>query len=119
MEDNFMASKTFDFATMVSIISGRKFTNLESIYNALAFLTENKIPTNQLTKTLDSAKKHILKSYPELEDIGIDVVINDKKEAQDFIESLSKIFGNEFTLTPMAENEYELNSTKKFKELIR
>ena len=115
-----MEKRTFDFATMISIISGRMFTSMEKLYDALNFLTQETIYTHQIPKILPPSAKHILKTYPELEDIGKDVIINSEEEAERFIKSLSQIFGNEFTLEPMSDEEYShTDPFEDLKDLIR
>ena len=99
--------KSFDLATMISIISGKLFTSWENLNSALNFLTGESLYTHQIPRAANVASKHILKSYPELEDIGKDVIINSDYEREAFVGSLVKIFGNEFILEPIKEDEYE------------
>ena len=66
--------KSFDLATMISIISGKLFTSWENLNSALNFLTGESLYTHQIPRAANVASKHILKSYPELEDIGKDEI---------------------------------------------
>ena len=101
-----MENRIFDLGTVMSLVSGKRFTSMEKIYDALNFLTQSEIYTHQIPRAIDACTKHIIKTYPELAGIGDDVIINDEEECMKFISDLKMVFGDEFVLEPLPKEEY-------------
>ena len=93
--------RNFDLGTIISITSGRMFTQLNNIYDILSYLTNRNIYTHQVQYVSELAKYHILEKYPMLEGVGAYVSISSEEEAISFINEQKKIYGESLTLNPI------------------
>lgn len=94
-------SKEFDLGAILSITAGRLFTDMDDYYDILSYLIGEKVSTLSILSDGDVAKKYILSLYPELEGIGVGVVINSYKDVEKFVGEQKKIYGDKLSLTPM------------------
>ncbi len=100
-------SKNFDLGTVLSITSGRLFTDMGNIYEILNYLTTSSLWTHQLSQAQEIAKPYILAKFPELENVGSEVIINSKDDVIKFLDEQQKIYGNSFSIEPMPLDKYE------------
>jgi len=100
IEKNF---KEFDLGAILNITTSRLFTNMDDVYEVLNYLTGDSLFTHQLPRVMETAKPYVLSLYPQLEGVGVDVVINSFEEAKAFIDEQKKIYGDKLPLTPMSK----------------
>jgi len=96
-------SKQFDLGAILNITTSRLFTNMDDVYEVLNYLTGDSLFTHQLPRVMETAKPYVLSLYPQLEGVGVDVVINSFEEAKAFIDEQKKIYGDKLPLTPMSK----------------
>lgn len=96
--------KNFDLDVILTVTSGRLFTNIENLYDILNYLTNDKIYTHEIPYLMNIAKKYILSKYPQLVNVGRDVAINNWQDIKNFIDEQKKIYGNSIRISPMQKN---------------
>jgi len=97
--------KEFDLGTVLSITTGRLFTDLDNVYSALNYLTGDNIYTHQIARVVKVAGPYVLSKYPQLEGVGSDLVVNSEEDVITFLKEQKKIYGNKFALTPMTKED--------------
>ena len=58
--------RNFDLGTVLSITTGRVFTEFGNIYKILNYLSRDNLFTNQLPRVVEIAQPYILARYPQL-----------------------------------------------------
>ena len=113
----------FDIETVLSITTGRKFTDMANINKLLCFLTGMQLSPFELTKAREVAKDYILETYPQLKDLDKDLNVVTPGDATHFIDEQKMIFGNVFALSPLPEGSYTKQSeeelVKEFANLMK
>ncbi len=114
--------KSFDLGSVLTVTTGRLFTEMEKVYDILNYLSNDSIYTHQIPRVMEAAQPYVLTQYPQLEGVGKDVVINSWKDAKAFLDSQKEVFGDSFALSPMPkemcehidsiEEAIEMRSTK-------
>ena len=95
--------RRFDLGIIISVISGRVFTEIENMYDILDYLTGDSIYTHQIPRVMDQVRPYILSIYPGLEGIGSDAIVTCKEEALAYIDEKKKIFGDSLPLKPITK----------------
>lgn len=98
-------SKQFDLGAILNITTSRLFTNMDDVYEVLNYLTGDSLFTHQLPRVMETAKPYVLSLHPELEGVGVDVVINSFEDAKAFVDEQKKIYGEKLSLTPMSKTD--------------
>jgi len=98
-------SKQFDLGAILNITTSRLFTSMDDVYEVLNYLTGDSIFTHQIPRVMDAAKPYVLSLHPELEGVGVDVVINSFEDAKAFVDEQKKIYGDKLSLTPMSKTD--------------
>lgn len=98
--------RKFDIETVLSITTGRKFTDMANINDILCFLTGVELSPFELTKAREVAKDYILEAYPQLKDLDKDLNVVTPGDATHFIDEQRMVFGNVFALSPLPEGSY-------------
>ena len=98
-------SKQFDLGAILNITTGRLFTNMDDVYDVLNYLIGNSFFIHQMPRIMDAAKPYILSLHPELEGVGVDVVINSFEDAKAFVDEQKKIYGDKLPLKPMSKTD--------------
>lgn len=98
-------SKQFDLGAILNITTGRLFTNMDDVYDVLNYLIGNSFFIHQMPRIMDAAKPYILSLHPELEGVGVDVVINSLEDAKVFVDEQKKIYGDKLPLKPMSKTD--------------
>ena len=109
-------SQKFDIETILSITTGRKFTDMENIRKSLCFLTGVELSPFELTKAAEVCKDYILESFPQLKGIVINEDFVTPGEATHFVDEQRMIYGNAFELAPLPEGTFE---KKPEEELVK
>lgn len=99
--------KTFNLGSILTITTGRLFTEMDNVYEILNFLSEESIYTHQIPKVMKIAQQYVLDKCPQLNGVGQDIVINSFDDAKKFLNSQEDILGNCFSLTPIPKNLLE------------
>ena len=115
MKGWYKMARKFDLGTVLSITSERLFTDMGNIYEILNYLTDDELWTHQLSRAEDSAKPYLLSLFPELKNVGANVIINSKEDVDNFLAEQAKIYGNSFEFEPMPLGMY--NHMSPFEEL--
>ena len=68
-------------------------------------LIGNSFFIHQMPRIMDAAKPYILSLHPELEGVGVDVVIKSFEDAKAFVDEQKKIYGDKLSLTPMSKTD--------------
>lgn len=120
-----MESKEFDLGIILSLTTGRIFAKLDKIYDAVDYLTNDKIYTHQMIRVLPILKEYVLSTYPELRGIGEEEKFENVSEIQLFLKEQKEKFGNSLKLSqiskdmgyqhidPIIEASFLLQKTKK------
>lgn len=116
-------SQKFDIETVLSITTGRKFTDMENIRKALCYLTGVDLSPFELTKAAEVSKNYILETFPQLKGVDASVDFVTPGEATHFVDEQRMIYGNVFELQPLPEGSYtkqpEEELVKDFAELMK
>lgn len=107
MEANKVNEKVFDLGTVLTVTSGKVFTEIDNVYDILNHLSNDSIYTHQISRLMQVAQPWVLAKYPQLEGVGSDVIINNEQEAKMFVEKQKELFGNEFGLSPIPKELYQ------------
>ncbi len=99
--------RNFDLGTVLTITSGRLFTNMDNVYDILNYLSNDEIYTHQIPRVMKVAQVHVLGRYPQLDGVGKDVIINSEQDVKAFIDEQKGIYGDSFGLSPMTEEMYQ------------
>ena len=111
--------RNFDLGTVLSITTGRVFTEFGNIYKILNYLSRDNLFTNQLPRVAEIAQPYILTRYPQLNGVGKDVIINSQADVETFLNSQKKVLGDSFALSPMPEEMCEhINPIKEAEQMI-
>ena len=97
----------FDIETILSITTGRKFTDMENIRKVLCFLTGTELSPFELTKAQEVAKNYILENYPQLKGVDASADFVTPGDATHFVDEQRMIYGNAFALSPLPEGSYQ------------
>lgn len=108
-------NKTFDLATVLSVVSGHTLTHIENIYKLKNFLINGNLYTIGLITDNEICKNYILEKYPFLTNINIPENLNSWNEKNKFIEEQKNIYGNIFELSPISNSLIEENVDRKIK----
>ncbi len=92
----------FELETILTITSGRIFTDIIYIFDILNYLT-NVEYLSQFPHVLKDAQSYILKRYPELNGVGKDVTISSEQDVKVFIDEQKRIHGDSLALSPIPE----------------
>ena len=112
MNNEETVQREFDLGAVLNITSGRLFTNMDDIYDMLEFITGSKLYTQMLPEASVLAKAYVLLFHPELQGVGLDAVINNQEDADNFVKEQKKKFGDTITLSPIGKtNELPANKT--------
>lgn len=95
--------RNFDLGTVLTITSGRLFTDMDNVYDILNYLSNDEIYTHQIPRVMKAAQSHVLGRYPQLDGVGKEVVINNEQDVKTFIHEQKEIYGDSFGLSPMSE----------------
>lgn len=99
--------KEFDLETVLTITSGRLFTNMNNLYMILQYMFSEDLHQHHLSRALEDGREHILSIYPQLEGVGEDLIINNNRDIQNFIIKQKEIYGENLTITPIANTKEE------------
>lgn len=95
--------KNFDLGTVLTITSGRLFTDIDNVYDVLNYLSNDDIYTHQIPRIMQVAQSYVLGRQPQLDGVGKDVVINNEQDVKAFIDGQKAIYGDSFGLSPISE----------------
>lgn len=112
------SSKTFDLATVLTITSGRYFTDIENVFEILSFVCNNQITSyNEMPYYHPVVQSYLLKKYPQLRNVGIDVMTDTWDDVHNFINSKIKIYGDKFEIEPLSRViNFNVNPSDTFKQ---
>lgn len=79
-------------------------------------MTDDDLYTHQLPRAVKSVQPYVLSLYPQLEGVGVDVVINSFDDAKAFVDEQKKVFGDKLVLTPIPK-EYGYSHIDPVEEL--
>lgn len=101
--------KSFDIATILTVITRTKLTSDKNIENILTFLL-GRIPTiDELSKTIEQGRVHILRLYPELNNINITSNnIKSKDGIYNVVHEYKSVYGEYLDITPI--NNIEIST---------
>lgn len=111
-------SKTFDLATVLTITSGRYFTDIKNVFEILSFVCNNQITDyNEMPYYHPVVQSYLLKKYPQLRNVGLDIKTDTWDDVHNFINSQIKIYGDKFEIEPLSRViSFNVNSSNKFKQ---
>ncbi len=89
--------RTFDLGSVLTVTTGRLFTEMDKVYDILNYLFNDNIFTHQMKAT----QSYVLARYPQLSGVGQDVVINGWKDVTAFLDLQKAVLGDSFALSPM------------------
>ena len=93
--------RTFDLGSVLTVTTRRLFTDMDSLYDILNYLSNDIIFTHQIPRVLKAAQPYVLARYPQLIGVGQDVVIDGLEDAKAFLDSQKAVLGDSFALSPM------------------
>ena len=93
--------RTFDLGSVLTVTTGRLFTEMDNVYDILNYLSNDNIFTHQIPRVMKAAQPYVLARYPQLEGVGQDVVINGWEDVKTFLDSQKAVLGDSFALSPM------------------
>ena len=99
--------RTFDLGSVLTVTTGRLFTEMDNVYDILNYLSNDNIFTHQIPRVMKTAQSYVLARYPQLEGVGQDVVINGWEDAKTFLDSQKVVLGDSFALSPMPKEMCE------------
>ena len=99
--------RTFDLGSVLTVTTGRLFTEMDNVYDILNYLSNDNIFTHQIPRVMKTAQPYVLARYPQLEGVGQDVVINGWEDAKTFLDSQKAVLGDSFALSPMPKEMCE------------
>lgn len=97
----------FNIETILSITTGRKFTDMENIRKALCYLTGCELSPFELTSAAEVAKNYILENFPQLKGVDASMDFVTPGEATHFVDEQRMIYGNAFALAPLPEGSFK------------
>lgn len=95
--------KVFDLGTVLTITSGRLFTDMYNVYYILNHLSNDRIYTHQIPQVMEIARLYVLERYPQLDGVGNDIVISSEQDIKAFIDEQKGVYGDSFALSSMNE----------------
>ncbi len=93
--------RTFDLGSVLTVTTGRLFTEMDNVYDILNYLSNDSILIHQIPRVMKTAQPYVLARYPQLEGVGRDVVINGWEDVKAFLDSQKAVLGDSFALSPM------------------
>ncbi len=95
--------RNFDLGTVLTVTTGRLFTDMDNLYDVLNYLSNDEIYTHQIPRVIRTAGAYVLQKYPQLDGVGKDVVINNEQDVKTFLDRQKDVYGDSFGLSPMPE----------------
>jgi len=94
----------FDLATILSVVDGHLFTEIDNIYKILDYMTGESNFTHQLPRLSKECALVILERYPQL----VEFKTNEGRieNWKEVLNNAIKKFGNEFEIEPLKNEEF-------------
>lgn len=101
------ATKTFGLGDVLSITTGILVApdRMDAVYRILNYMTGDNLYTHQLPRACRAVAPVILQQHPKLAEIHLEKM--DKDDVDATVSRLAETYGNEFSLTPMADYQHQ------------